>query len=137
MATSARVARGILTLRGSVVAARVALTPQCSTRVLLRPLGSSTDLPPSSTVRLPDVGKGKAAIRKWYKEVGEVVEEGDNMCHVEFEDVEFDLGTEYAGFVAAITQPATEDYAVDAGSALALIVKEQEHVALFQPKDEN
>jgi len=88
-----------------------------------------TELPPHTSVKIPDFGS-KGTVLKWLKSVGEAVDEGSLLVDVSFDDFDVEIVSEHKGFVAQI-KAAPSDGPLPAGSDLCVIVPDGDFVAFF------
>jgi pyruvate/2-oxoglutarate dehydrogenase complex dihydrolipoamide acyltransferase (E2) component len=98
------------------------------------PTPEHLELPPHTHLKLPDLGS-KGTVLKWLLKPGQAVEEGEPFIDVSFDDFDVELSAEHSGFLAQLLK-TEDDGPLEAGTKLAIVVKDVDFVGFFTPTAE-
>ena len=81
-------------------------------------------------LRLPveDAGGHHVQLREWYKGEGDEVEAGEAVCEIETAAFMYDYQSPFAGYVAKILTPESDEY-LEQGRTIALMAEEKDEIA--------
>lgn len=98
------------------------------------PTPEHLELPPHTHLKLPDLGS-KGTVLKWLLKPGQAVEEGEPFIDVSFDNFDVELSAEHSGFLAQLLK-TEDDGPLEAGTKLAIVVKDIDFVGFFTPPAE-